>query len=224
MARVNVNLKGVVYTSLETPTPWTRTHTYDQFTQAAQTEQMAGGATGTLVEQQEGATVTNPNTRLNNRGGIPIETTSTHTFSIITNGFVIATFTAVGTAVSPPRGVPQPSNILPPWEIVVISISMGIFCLILFRAMYHYRRLEMMTKKEQAGNPTPDATFGDSEAVDGKYRISLEVKDVMPENTTTDKTSKKSTTLALTTKYIPKDAKLNNQKGGDQTGKERQNE
>lgn len=191
MGKVNVNLEGVVYTNLETPTPWTSTHTHTQFKRNVNPEHTAGNIADTLVERQQGTAITTSDEYLKNRGGTQTETTSTHIFSIITNGFVVATFTIFGTAVSPPRGVSQPPSILPPWEIILIFLSTDFFCFILFRALYHYRRLEMMMKNEDAAKGTANSAAGDNETSDNKFDDALEMKDILVEVPVTDKTGKR---------------------------------
>ncbi|KAK6534026.1 hypothetical protein TWF281_005366 [Arthrobotrys megalospora] len=178
MTTVNVNLDSVVYTNLETPTPWAPTHT----------------RTKRGVEPKDTA-------------GTPTEMTATHTFSIVTNGFVVATFTAVGTSVSPPRGVSQPSSSLPPWEVVIIILSAALFCFILTRTFWHHRRFEMMMKKEEEakGPATTNPTKTD-ETHDEKCPQAVEMQDIVVEIPITDGTRESTAAFKLNTKYIPKDA------------------
>ncbi|KAF3319213.1 hypothetical protein TWF173_003663 [Orbilia oligospora] len=200
MATVNVNLEGVVYTNLETPTPLIPNYAYPQFKQEAKPENTAKNVVGTLVgiQQGQGAEIKFPNEAIENNSETPTSTTSTHTFSIVTRGFVVATFTAVGTVVSPPRGVPQPSHILPPWEIILIFLS---------------RRLEMMIQKEDDANGIVHPIIGNDETSNGQYENTVEMKNVSVDIPSTDKTRTHSVAPKLTTKYIPKDTKAESDKG-----------
>ncbi|EGX51474.1 hypothetical protein AOL_s00054g173 [Orbilia oligospora ATCC 24927] len=215
MATVNVNLEGVVYTNLETPTPLIPNYAYPQFKQEAKPENTAKNVVGTLVgrQQGQGAEIKFPNEAIENNSETPTSTTSTHTFSIVTRGFVVATFTAVGTVVSPPRGVPQPSHILPPWEIILIFLSSAFVCFILFRALYHSRRLEMMIQKEDDANGIVHPIIGNDETSNGQYENTVEMKNVSVDIPSTDKTRTHSVAPKLTTKYIPKDTKAESDKG-----------
>ncbi|KAF3178135.1 hypothetical protein TWF788_007578 [Orbilia oligospora] len=215
MATVNVNLEGVIYTNLETPTPLSPNYAYPQFKQETKPENTAKNIAGTLVgrQQGQGAEIKFPNEAIENNGETPTKTTSTHTFSIVTRGFVVATFTAVGTAVSPPRGVPQPSHILPPWEIILIFLSSAFVCFILFRALYHSRRLEMMIQKEDNANGIVHPTIGNDETSNDQYENTVKMKNVSVDISSTDKSGTNSVAPKLSTKYIPKDIKAESDKG-----------
>ncbi|KAK6517045.1 hypothetical protein TWF506_006923 [Arthrobotrys conoides] len=222
MATVNVNLKGVAYTKLETPTPLTPTYTYAQFKhEETKPENTAKNIADTLVGRQQGpgTAITLLNKETENHGGTPTEKTSTHTFSIVTQGFVVATFTAVGTVVGPPRGVSQPSKILPPWEIILIFLSTALFCIIFFRAMYHHRRLDMMTKKEDEANGIANPAVGNNEASNDDLGDAVEMKNISVDVPHKAKTGTTPPAPKLNTKYIPKDHKDNNQKGRKKVSK-----
>ncbi|KAK6509760.1 hypothetical protein TWF481_004490 [Arthrobotrys musiformis] len=201
MATVNVNFETVVYDTLQTPTRWTPTYTHIK----------GRRTTCTVVGGQGAATVTTPDGRLKNLGVTLTESTSTstHTFSIVTNDFVVATFTAVGAVSGPPRGIDQPPSTLPPWEIIIISISAALVCLVLFRALYHHRRLDMMLKKEQKKDETKDATIQGQKPSDSQWSDALHMKDVSAGVPVNDKLGNQSAALKLNTKYIPTDFGVN---------------
>ncbi|KAK6333762.1 hypothetical protein TWF730_003945 [Orbilia blumenaviensis] len=194
MATVNVNLETVVYTNLKTPTPWAPTRT-----KAPRAMQPDGTKLPAPME----------NERLKGYEGMVTETTSTHTFSIITNGLVVATFTAVGTIASPPRGIPPPPDALPPWEIIIIILSAALFCFILIRAFYHHRRLEMIIRKEDEAKGTTDAiaTTKTHKTGSGDDRAeSLKMEDVLIKAPATKKSGTNTKVSKISTKYIPRDA------------------
>ncbi|EPS39898.1 hypothetical protein H072_6300 [Dactylellina haptotyla CBS 200.50] len=167
----NVDLAKVVFTNIDTPTPWASTTTTTLATQETGTMQnyekkheprLMSDSNSVMTDLQMSDITQTTGAMTTYTGGFgasavtSIDMSATRTLSIVYSNTVIATFTAVGTSASlpqttsPGRGLRVVKDYMPTIQALLISVLGGIFCFCIIRAFMHGRIFERQVARDIA--------------------------------------------------------------------------